>query len=294
MLMGCKDDNLSDGVANVGTDPSMTKYQSTPNLHRGYLDTDHGQVYYWTAGQGPNVVCLHQSGNSSEEYVGLIPFLADRCRLVSLDLPGHGRSSIPANELTVDDYTQVISQLLDHLNVTKAHLVGHHGGALAALNLAATQPDRVEKSILSGMGPPRSQEDTEKFIASLSGNSATIRDDPQFVTKTWERYVRMMSDGADVANIMKPFQAYLTSHLSSYRSILVNLRWDRREALNKVRGPVLLLKGAKDAFVGDQSPLLDMIPDSRLLEMQGCGTFMFYDKPQACADMITEYLELTT
>ena len=65
-----------------------------PRFRQRYVDTDSGQLYCWTAGEGPCLVLVHQSGNSSEEFAALVPLLGDRYRLVAVDLPGHGRSDL--------------------------------------------------------------------------------------------------------------------------------------------------------------------------------------------------------
>lgn len=259
-------------------------------IRQGYLDTSDGQLYFWTAGAGANLVLVHQSGNSSEEFAGLVPYLADRYRLIAMDLPGHGRSDDPAREPTVEDYTVAYRRVLNHLGVRKAHVLGHHGGALTAMNLAGSEPGRFEKTILSGTGGVRSAEENEAYIASLTSGDRAIYASTDFMTETWQNYLDMMSDGADPADILKPFLANLEARLRPYWGLLVNLKWDRRPALERLRGPVLLVQGERDSFVTGQETLLDIIPDSERLEMPGCGTFMFYDRAKTCAEMVARYL----
>jgi len=262
------------------------------DLHRAFVDTKYGQIYYWAVGQGPAVLFIHQSGNSSQEYESLIPLIKDRCRMVALDLPGHGRSDDPKTEPTVEDYTNAAEQVLNHLKVEQAHIVGHHGGALTAMNLAARNPDRFDKLILSGTGGLKTAEQIQKFIDSLNRVDTTIRTENDFVAKTWDRYVAMRSDGADLVDVMRPYIAFLDARLKPYRGVMVNLKWDRSTALKKLRGPVLLLQGSKDEYVSGQESLLEIIPQSTRIELPGCGTFMFYDKPKKCAEVISDYLEL--
>lgn len=263
---------------------------SDPQIQQGYLDTPRGQLYFWTAGTGDNLVLVHQSGNSAEEYTALVPHLADRYRLIAMDLPGHGRSDDPPSEPTVDDYTQAYRRVLNHLGVRNAHVLGHHGGALTAMNLAGSEPERFDKVILSGTGGVRSPEENEAYIASLTSGDRSIRNETQFMTDTWQNYLDMMSADADPRDILKPFLANLEARLRPYWGLLVNLKWDRRPALEKLRGPVLLVQGERDSFVSGQETLLEIIPNSERLEMPGCGTFMFYDRPEACAEMIKGFL----
>lgn len=274
--------------------PSPIAVQSNFGLKKAYLDTPYGQVYYWTAGSGPNLVLVHQSGNSSLEYEGLVPFLADKFHCIAVDLPGHGRSDDPTSEPTVDDYAAAIKLVLDHLAVKKAHVVGHHGGALAAMSLVANAPERFEKTILSGTGAARSPEENAGFLQMLVESHKPVTNDPQFMATLWQEYLDMMSDDADVMDILKPYVATLEARQRPYRGIVVNLKWDRREAVSKLRGPVLLVQGDKDIYVTGQESLLQIIPNSRRIVMKGCNTFMFYDRPKDCARMISDFLSEET
>lgn len=272
------------------TAENSSKNSSTDAMHRDYLDTPDGQIYFWTAGKGPNVVLVHQSGNSSLEYEGLVPLLAGQYRLIAIDLPGHGRSDDTRAEPTVGDYTLAVQRVLNALDVRKAHIVGHHGGALTAMNLATQEPERFDKMILSGTGAARSPEENANFLQTLVESYRPVTDDPAFMAGLWQEYLNMMSDGASVMDILKPFVATLEARQRPYRGIIANLKWDRRGAVKKLRGPVLLLQGDKDRFVSGQESLLSIIPNSTRRVMPGCGTFMFYDKAPDCAAMISDYL----
>lgn len=258
-------------------------------IRQRYVDTDYGQAYCWTAGEGPDVLLIHQSGNSSEEFAGLVPLLADRFRLISLDLPGHGRSDDPVEEPTVDDYTIAIEQVLAKLNVGKTHVVGHHGGALAAMNFVVRNRAQVDKTILSGTGAARSPAENGDFLAGILKQDRSVGD-KAWAAKAWDGYLDYLSEGATAADMLKPFMANLDGLLRPWRGIVVNLKWDRRPVVHQMRGPVLLLQGTRDSFVSGQETLLDIIPGSERQVLEGCGTFMFYDRPDICANVISDYL----
>ncbi len=264
------------------------------HIKQMYLSTDNGDLYYWTAGSGPVVTCIHQSGNSAEEFAALVPHLVEHCQLLAIDLPGHGRSDDPIVEPTVDTYTQAIVDVLDHLDVEQSFLVGHHGGALCALNLASRFPERIKRCVLSGLGGPRSAAATRAFIAELEATDTTIRQSSDFVANAWDRYVDMMSDGAELSAIMKPYVAFLEARLRPFRGVMVNLKWDRRSALARMQTPALLLQGDRDPYVKNQADLLPILPNSQRQVLTGCGTFMFYDRPATCAGVLRDYFALAS
>lgn len=270
--------------------PKRFTSASDGRIKQDYLDTQKGQIYYWTAGTGPNLVLVHQSANSSEEYAALVPLLAGRYRLIAMDLPGHGRSDDPTSMPTVDDYTAAVNAVVQHLGIKKTHLLGHHGGALTAMNFAAQHPDQINKTILSGTGGLKTAEEREAFLQDLLKSKHEIRRDSSFVANLWDQYVSMMSDDASYDDIYKPFLSALGSRMRPYRAIEVYLKWERRNALTHLRGPVLFVQGEKDTFVSGQEQLLSIVPDSQRIVLKGCGAFAFYDRPEICAQMIDTYI----
>lgn len=258
--------------------------------HFAYLDSAPGQIHYWTVGTGANLLLLHQSGNSSEEYAAIAPYLADGFRIIAVDLPGHGRSYDPETEPRVEDYAAAVRLVLDKLDIEKTHIVGHHGGGLTAMALLAAQPDRFDKTILSGVDEEYSSEEKQAFIMRIESTDTTVRADADFVAGAWSRYQNMLSDGAGPSLALKPFIAFLDARLRPFRGIMTNLKWDRKEAIAKLRGPILMVTGEKDCYVVKQERLLSSIPDSENLLLPGGGTFMFYDHAEKCADMVRIYL----
>lgn len=258
---------------------------------QNYLDTDAGQLHYWTAGSGENLVLVHQSGNSSAEFAGLVPYLKDHFRMIVIDLPGHGKSYDPDTQPTVEDYSTAVEQVMDHLKITRASILGHHGGSVTVLNLVANQPERFRKTILSGLGGLKSPEESQKFLDSLLEVDTSVRKETEFMGNAWDRYINLMSDNADAKDMLQPFIEFLQSRQRPYRAIVTYLSWQHRAtSVEKLEGPVLLVQGGKDAYVTGQEMLLDIIPQSTRIIMEECGVFMFYDKTEECADMIKAYL----
>lgn len=272
--------------------PAQGEISEAPGrrLTRGYLDTEPGQIHYWTAGAGPVLLCVHQSGNSSSEYLGLVSLLADQFRLVAVDLPGHGQSFDPVEEPTVDTYASAVQAVVDHLGLKKLYVLGHHGGAMTVMNLVARRPDAYPKVILSGTSGLRSAEESKSFVRQLQQTDTSIRKGNDFVANAWDNYVGMLSEGAEVKSMVEPFIAFLDARLRPHRAVFVYLKWDRRPALERLTMPVLLIQGGRDRYVSKQESLLAMLPEGSRVELPGCGTFMFYDRPDLCASVIRSYL----
>lgn len=101
-------------------------------------------LHYESAGQGDPVVLIHGLGaNLAFWFMTIGRHLAQRYRVITYDLRGHGASSITPRGYMLPDMVEDLVQLLDHLGVQRAHIVGHSFGARVALAFTILQPQRV-------------------------------------------------------------------------------------------------------------------------------------------------------
>lgn len=262
--------------------------------HFNYIDSDKGQIHYWVAGNGPNLLMLHSSGNSSEEFAAIVPYLANHYRILAIDLPGHGRTYNPQTQLQVEDFAAAVRFVLDALDIQKTHIIGHHGGCLSAMSLIAEEPERFDNIIFSGVDEEYLPEDKQALIERIKKTDINVRAEASFMADAWARYMDMRSDGATASMMLKPFIAFLDARLRPTRGILTNITWDRKETLavlSKLNKPMLFITGDKDSYMVKQERLLSMIPGSTHLTLRGAGTFMFYDYTEQAAKIILDYFE---
>jgi pimeloyl-ACP methyl ester carboxylesterase len=113
------------------------------------------RLHYEVAGQGPGVLCTHGFAATSHMFAANLPALSGDHRVVTWDLPGHGRSGSPPDE---DPYTRPavvddMAALLDEVGVGRAVLVGHSVGGSLSLEFTLAHPDRVVALVLLDSGP---------------------------------------------------------------------------------------------------------------------------------------------
>jgi pimeloyl-ACP methyl ester carboxylesterase len=99
----------------------------------------------------PVVVLLHGAGMDHTVWqFQTRAFANGSFSVLSLDLPGHGRSTDPASP-TISGYADVVAAVLGEAGVERAHIVGHSMGAFIGLELAARYPDSVRSLALIGV-----------------------------------------------------------------------------------------------------------------------------------------------
>lgn len=110
---------------------------------------------------GIPIVLIHGSMGSLHMWEGWARELADKARLISVDLPGHGLTGAwPRDEYTIDAYADFVEVLVDALDLDRFVLVGHSMGGAVAWTFAATRPDRVSQLVLvDAAGYPRAAAD---------------------------------------------------------------------------------------------------------------------------------------
>ena len=119
-----------------------------------FFDSDGVRIRYVDQGSGPPVVLIHGfSGNLDTGWVetGVLPKLATDYRIIALDCRGHGQSDKPHDPKSYGPQMgKDVVRLLDHLNIARAHIVGHSMGAGITAKLLTTNPNRFLTATLSG------------------------------------------------------------------------------------------------------------------------------------------------
>ncbi len=99
-------------------------------------------------GSGPAVVLVHGLGGNWQSWLENIPAFAERHRVIAMDLPGFGRSEMPAETISISGYGRAIDALLDELGIESAAIVGNSMGGFVAAELAVAFPARVDHLVL--------------------------------------------------------------------------------------------------------------------------------------------------
>lgn len=216
-------------------------------LHRGYADTLAGPLHYAVAGQGPDVLLLHQTPRSLDEFREVQPLLAQRgFRALAMDMLGFGMSpSLPAPQ-TIFEMAEAALELLDTLGIEQTALLGHHTGALVAIEMAASAPERVGAIVLSS--PP--------FIATPAQHSEThhpqvdrapVAADGSHLTELWR--LRRPFYPEDRPDLLDRFiRDALAPGVDPTEGHRACRRYPMLERIVLVTAPVLILGAEDDPF----------------------------------------------
>jgi pimeloyl-ACP methyl ester carboxylesterase len=249
-------------------------------------------------GAGPHVVLLHGFGGAASNWAPVAPKLAETCRVLVPELPGHGGSSpLPAPAETLDPYADRVAAVMGG----PAVIVGHSLGAVTGLRVAQRHPELVRGLVLAGsagIGSGTRRSERALMLVSLVKPGKRIAPFRRAVARN--SLLRGLAFGfVSVADprALDPVAAEgflagsgLYTDVATAGSALVHT--DPRLDLDRVRCPALVLHGARDA----QVPLRDAFEYARRLRaplrvVADCGHLLIGERPAAVVDAVLALLD---
>lgn len=140
------------------------------------VELDLGRIRYSAReaaaeGKSAPVLLIHGFGGDSDNWLFNIDAIGAEAPVYALDLPGHGGSVKTIDQPGLGTLVAAVTQLLDHLAIDKAHLVGHSMGGLVAGQTALEHPARVASLTLissAGLGEDINAEYIDGFVSATS------------------------------------------------------------------------------------------------------------------------------
>ena len=142
---------LALGVAGLALFAALTARRaevSAPPIGR-FIEVDGARLHYLDRGTGPVVVMVHGLAGNLRNFYALVDELAATCRVVVVDRPGSGYSTMMSGEHpTLRAQATIIARFFHRLELGRPLLVGHSLGGALALALALDHPDCVRALVL--------------------------------------------------------------------------------------------------------------------------------------------------
>ena len=263
-------------------------------MKKGYVDIPEGQIHYRIDGRGEPLLLLHQAPMSSADYDSIIPILADGYCVVAMDTIGDGNSDDAPTEYKIEDYARSVISFLDGLGINRTNVVGHHTGALIAVEVAASYPERIDKLVLSGC-PAHAPELPPPSKHQPQSRELEITKDGQFLIKTWETYKRLSVPDLSPELVFKPFLIALIartrpdthSPTGPGRQYLQNIQ----QRMKLIKSPTLVMSGSRDSFLNDLDTIKSLIPRSQTKIIEDFGFFPNVENPKGFAEAVLDFLK---
>ncbi len=115
-----------------------------------YVNVNDIDIYYEVYGEGEPLLLLHGWTQSSNFWSEYIPTYAKHFKVYAIDLRGHGKTSQLTNDFSINKSAKDILELIDYLQLKKVNAIGLSFGGLILLELANSNPERIQAMILIG------------------------------------------------------------------------------------------------------------------------------------------------
>jgi pimeloyl-ACP methyl ester carboxylesterase len=99
-------------------------------------------------GKGTAVVLLHGFLENKTMWRELVPSLAEKNRVISIDLLGHGETDCLGYIHSMEENAEIVNAILSHLRIRKAVFIGHSMGGYVALAFAELHINKVKGLVL--------------------------------------------------------------------------------------------------------------------------------------------------
>ena len=133
-----------------------------------YTEVDGLRVRYTDRGSNDSVVLLvHGFGGDLDNWLFNFDALADKHRVLALDLPGHGESGKTILEPSISGLAKFVGKFLEAVDVPSANIVGHSMGGAIAMQMVTEHPESVDSLGLicsSGLGPEINNDYLQGFV----------------------------------------------------------------------------------------------------------------------------------
>ena len=262
-----------------------------------YLERPQGKLAYSDyGGEGEIVLMLPGMGALRSEYRYLVPDLSQAgYRPVTVDLRGHGESSVPWEQYDVPSVGSDILALIEHLHDSPVHLIGTSFAAGSVVWAAAEQPESVRSQVLIGA-----------FVRDVKLNpimNALFWLMVKFPWRVpaWVMYYRSLyptRKPPDFDEYLSQLKENLSQpgRFDAAVAMAYSSRMPSEERLRKVKAPTLVIMGSKDPDFPDPAAEGKYIAEhtSGNLEMvTGAGHYPQTEMPEVTNPMMIDFLQKT-
>ncbi|EYC50207.1 adhesin [Hylemonella gracilis str. Niagara R] len=240
----------------------------------------------------PALVLLHALATHGELWRAQIPVWATRMRVITIDLPGHGRSPRIEGVLTLADHARQVALVLDDLGVQRAALVGLSLGGMVAQAYALAYPERCLALVLAHTSA-RTPEPLRAIWAQRCAQAAA-QGLPAQVPSILERWFPPTFAQTSPWTLRWIAGQITSTSAEGYISAIRAIQGlDHLDRLHVVGAPTLVIAGELDAAAPPDAGarLAAQMPNARLVVLPGVAHLGNVQAPVLFTETVGTFLQ---
>ena len=236
------------------------------------------------------LVLIHGLGASAERWLGVIPYLKSKYRLIIPDLIGFGQSDKPSIDYTIEFLSNFVFRFLGALGIKKANLIGSSLGGQIVAECASTQNGIVEKIVLvspSGMMKRTTPALDAYMLAALYPTLDNAHTAFSMMVEKGEIQQKLVNDFVTRMTLPNAKLAFLSTVLGIRNSV------NFEDKIRKIKSPTLIVWGKQDKMIPVEyaSPFMSAIKESKFVEMPECGHVPHVEQPKKFSEVVSSFLD---
>ena len=268
---------------------------------------DGRRLSYADQGTGPVLLCLAGLTRNMDDFEPVVAFAGGRARVIRLDARGRGASEHDPDYHNYNIMREALDvvELLDHLGLARAAILGTSRGGLLAMMLAVSHPERLAGVMLNDIGPEIDSAGLDAIMnylgraprfRTLEGAAAGLpalmgRDFPGVSQDGWLHYARRLWREGDRGLELRYDPALRLAVETQASGAAPPDLWPMFMALDGV--PLALLRGENSNFLSlkTAAKMQALRPDMIYSTVANRGHVPFLDEPEA-HDVLTRFLDV--
>jgi len=251
-----------------------------------YTNVGDNKLHFLEEGTGEALFLLHGNAGSGRVWNRVISELASSYRVIAHDRQGFGESDkSEIGSFSPHDYATELRNLMDALNIDKAHVCGLSLGGMIAQCFALMYPERVNGLVLVGTTADRTGRSVPDTLAELERDGW-----PAVSKRLVQSWFRPESDPDDIA------EAYEIALQSSQRMRELTLTalgsFDIKSDIHRIIAPTLVIVGEQDQTcpLSMAEIIRKSVAGSRLVTIPACAHLVPVEQPQAFLETLSSFL----
>ncbi|OPY76479.1 MAG: AB hydrolase superfamily protein YdjP [Syntrophorhabdus sp. PtaU1.Bin050] len=241
-------------------------------------------VYIERTGSGEPILFVHGAGGNSEYWYYQKEYLKKHMEVLTIDLPGHGRSTGNGCR-SIDEFRETIREALRGLGIEKCYMAGHSMGGAITMSFAIACPDLLKGIVLVCTGAR---------LRTLPTILEGLMKDKEATVRTIVNYAFSRKSPEKLKE--KGFRDMMQSKAETiYNDFVACDHFDAMNLLKAIQVPALIVCGEDDLLTPPKYSeyLHEMIDNSRLALIENAGHMVMLEKPEEVNTAILTFVAET-
>ena len=266
-----------------------------------FVEVEKGRLYYEIRGRGRWLVLIHGAWANHEWWRWQVPELSKGYRVLSLDVRGHGQSSLLEKPDSVDSFAGDLETLLQKVGADEVTLIGWSMGCSISMQYYLNNPSRVKALVLIATrgGHQNWRLKLRVWLQHIQTQLNLMMDFAGYQGSTYQdqvqREVRSMLSPATPKEVVEWVITDLADNpRRNFFEVAKSLwNWKPGERLATINVPTLIMVGREDNRTPPEFShrLHATIPNSKLVIVENCGHCVLLERPDIVNTEIIRFLK---